>query len=64
MTDRLGEGNYSASERFQKAEREFVKSGKVKEKAQEAAEAMDGPEAAELEQARIDTAKGRQSTAA
>jgi hypothetical protein len=54
-----GEGNYDASRAFQKHERAFVKSGKVDEKAREAKEALDGPEGADLEKARRDTAKGR-----
>ena len=51
-----GEGNYEAGRRFQKEEREFVKSGQVEKKAHEAEEALDGPEGQELEQARQQTA--------
>lgn len=50
-----GEGNYDAGRRFQKEEREFVKSGQVDKKAHEAEEALDGPEGAELERARRET---------
>ena len=50
-----GEGNYDAGRRFQKEEREFVKTGPVEQKAREAEEALDGPEAEELERARIET---------
>jgi hypothetical protein len=54
-----GEGNYDAGRRFQKEEREFVKNGPVEEKAREAEEALDGPEAEELERARIETGEKR-----
>jgi hypothetical protein len=54
-----GEGNYDAGRRFQKEEREFVKKGPVEEKAREAEEALDGPEAEELERARIETGEKR-----
>lgn len=33
-----GEGDYQAAKRYQKAQHEFAKSGKVEEKAKEAAE--------------------------
>jgi hypothetical protein len=54
-----GEGNYDAGRRFQKEEREFVQTGPVEEKAREAEEALDGPEAEELERARIETGEKR-----
>lgn len=54
-----GEGNYEAGRRFQEAERSFVEKGPVEEKAQEAEQALEGPEGAELERARRETAKGR-----
>jgi hypothetical protein len=54
-----GEGNYDAARRFDKEERDFVKSGKVDRKAREAEEALDGLEGAELERARRDTAAGK-----
>ncbi|HTI68078.1 MAG TPA: hypothetical protein VL460_11090 [Caulobacteraceae bacterium] len=50
-----GEGNYEAGRRFQKEERAFVKTEPVEEKAREAADALDGPEGAELERARRET---------
>ncbi|MEO8113443.1 MAG: hypothetical protein ABI655_03605 [Phenylobacterium sp.] len=61
MTDKSkiqGEGDYDAARRFDKEEREFVKSGRVEEKAKEAADALDGPEADELERARKETGEG------
>lgn len=53
-----GEGDYDAARRFREAEENFVKTGPIEQKAKEAEEALDGPEGAELERARIDTAKG------
>ncbi len=53
-----GEGNYAAARRFREAEEAFVKDGPVEEKAREAADALDGPEADELEAARRSTAAG------
>ena len=53
-----GEGNYDAARRFRKEEMEFVKSGKVEQKAREAEEALDGPEGEELERARRETGLG------
>ncbi|MET0273065.1 MAG: hypothetical protein ABW360_08750 [Phenylobacterium sp.] len=50
-----GEGNYDAGRRFQQEETEFVKTGPVEQKAKEAEEALDGPEGAELERARVET---------
>lgn len=47
-----GEGNYDAARRYQKEQHEFAKTGPVEEKAQEAEEALDGPEGADLERAR------------
>ena len=49
MTDKKGEGSYEGTEQFQKAQHEFAKSGKAEQKAREAADALDGPEAEELE---------------
>jgi hypothetical protein len=54
-----GEGDYDSARRFQKAEQDFVRSGPVEQKAREAADALDGPEAAELEAARKASAEGR-----
>ncbi|MDO8799800.1 hypothetical protein [Phenylobacterium sp.] len=53
-----GEGDYEAARRFREAEEKFVRTGAVEDKAQEAREALDGPEGPELEKARRDTAKG------
>ena len=53
-----GEGNYAAARRFDEAERSFVQKGPVEEKAREAADALDGPEGADLEAARKSTADG------
>jgi hypothetical protein len=49
---KIGEGNYEAAEEFQRKQHEFAKSGKVEPKAREAAGALDGAEAEELERAR------------
>ena len=57
MSDRKGEGSYDGAEKYQKAQHEFARSGKVDEKAREAAEALDSPEGAELERARKETAQ-------
>jgi hypothetical protein len=53
-----GEGNYAAARRFRKAEEAFVKDGAVEQKAREAADALDGPDANDLEAARRSTAAG------
>lgn len=54
-----GEGDYISAKRFQEEERSFVKSGRVADKAREAAEALDGPEGPELEKARRVSARGQ-----
>lgn len=54
-----GEGDYISAKKFQDAEREFAANGPVKEKAREAADALDGPEGAALEDARQASAKGK-----
>src|SRR3954447_9614052 len=46
-----GEGNKTAAREYNEAQRRFVQSGKVEEKAREAARAMASPERAELERA-------------
>jgi hypothetical protein len=63
MTDKgsdgiQGEGNYEAGRRFQDAEHKFVETAPVEKKAREAADALDGPEGAELEAARKASAHG------
>jgi hypothetical protein len=62
--DIQGEGNYDAARRFDKAEEAFVKSGAVEEGARKAADALEGPEAEQLEAARVATAKGAHATGA
>ena len=54
-----GEGDYEAGKRFQKEEKSFVDTGPVEQKAREAADALDGPEGAELERARRETGEVR-----
>ena len=46
-----GEGNRTAARAYNKDTQDFIKSGKVDEKAREAANAVDGPEAGELQKA-------------
>ena len=58
MSDRKGEGSYDGAEKYQKSQHEFAKSGEVDKKAREAAKALDGKEAAELEKARKESADG------
>ena len=54
-----GEGNYDAAKKFDDAQAAFAKSGKVDAKAREAAKAVDGPEAEELEAASIAASQGK-----
>jgi hypothetical protein len=52
-----GEGNYAAARKYSQAQHEFAADkDKVAQAAREAADALDGPEAADLEAARIETA--------
>jgi hypothetical protein len=46
-----GEGNKTAARHYDDAQTAFAKSGKVADKAREAADAVDGPEGKELEKA-------------
>jgi hypothetical protein len=46
-----GEGNRTAARRYNEAQKRFVRSGKVEEKAHAAEEAMEGKERKELERA-------------
>jgi hypothetical protein len=46
-----GEGNKTAAREYNEAQHDFVASGRVEEKAQEAARAMNSPERVELERA-------------
>tara|TARA_R110002033_G_scaffold42336_6_gene83190 strand:+ start:3076 stop:3291 length:216 start_codon:yes stop_codon:yes gene_type:complete len=57
-----GEGSREGSRRFQDAQHEFAKSGEVEKKAKDAARALDGDEAAELEKARKASAQGNASS--
>ena len=59
-TDQVqGEGDYISAKRYQKDQHEFAKDqAKVEQKAKEAEDALDGPEGAELERAREESAKG------
>lgn len=55
----IGEGDYRSGKKYQDAQHEFAQNGPVKEKAREAADAIEGPQAAELERARKETGKGK-----
>jgi hypothetical protein len=50
--------DHAAARRFREAEEAFVRQGPVDEKAREAAEALDRPEAGEIEAARRSTGAG------
>ena len=54
-----GEGDYISGKKFQEMQHEFAETGPVEEKAREAADALDGPEGAELEKARKETGEGK-----
>src|SRR4051812_3423928 len=54
-----GEGNKTAAREYNEAQRRFVQSGKVEERAREAASAMNSPERAELERAEAIGKQGR-----
>lgn len=54
-----GEGDYISGKKYQEMQHEFAKNGPVEEKAREAEQALDGPEAEALEKARRDTANGK-----
>jgi len=54
-----GEGDYISGKKYQEMQHEFAKTGPVEEKAREAEQALDGPEGAELEEARKDTGEGK-----
>lgn len=58
-TTKIGEGDYESARKFQKHQEAFAKEGPVKEKAREAADALDGPEGKKLEEARRKSAKGK-----
>jgi hypothetical protein len=46
-----GEGNRTAARQYNETQKRFAQSGKVKEKAREAEQALDGPEKEALQQA-------------
>ena len=46
-----GEGNKTAGRQYNEAQRRFVESGQVEDKALEAGKALEGPEKAELQKA-------------
>ncbi len=46
-----GEGNRTAARAYNRATKEFARSGKVEEQAKRAEQAVDGPQKAELERA-------------
>lgn len=54
-----GEGSREGSRRFQEAQQEFAETGDVEGKAKEAARALEGDEAADLEKARKASASGK-----
>ena len=54
-----GEGSREGSRRFQDAQHAFAETGDVEGKAKEAARALEGDEAAELEKARKASADGK-----
>ena len=55
--DIQGEGNYDAARKFDAEERAFVEKGGYEKKANDAKAALDGPQSAELERARKETAE-------
>ncbi len=63
VRDQPGEGNRAADRNYREATREFVEQGRVAKNAKEAARALDGPEAKELERARRESAKGPKPSA-
>jgi len=56
---KIGEGNYRSGKAYQDAQHDFVRHGPVTEKAREAADALGGPQGAELERARRESSKGK-----
>jgi len=55
--DIQGEGDYDAARKFDAEERAFVEKGGYEKKAEEAEDALDGPEGEDLERARKETAE-------
>lgn len=58
-----GEGDYASARKFQEAEHKFAQEGPVEQAAREAADALEGSEAQDLEDARRSSAKGRSVSA-
>jgi hypothetical protein len=56
--DIQGEGNYDAARRYDAEQRSFAHSGKVEQKAREAADSLDGAGADDIEAARKTAAEG------
>ena len=54
-----GEGDYVSGKKYQEMQHEFAEKGPVEQKAREAEQALDTPEATELEEARRKTGKGK-----
>ena len=54
-----GEGDYVSGRKYQEMQHEFAEKGPVEQKAREAEDALDGPEAEELEKARRETGEGK-----
>jgi hypothetical protein len=63
MSKIQGEGDYISGQKYQEAQHRFAQEGPVEAAAREAADALSGPEAKELEAARRATAKGHAMTA-
>ena len=53
-----GEGNITADQNYRKGVEEFIDSGKVEDAAEKAKDALEGPEAEELETAESDAKDG------
>ncbi|WP_437952886.1 hypothetical protein WME98_20850 [Sorangium sp. So ce296] len=56
-----GEGNHTADRRYREGVQRSVKDGKIEQHAEEAAEALDGPEGDALREAQEATRRGRPS---
>ncbi|WP_437608695.1 hypothetical protein WMF20_48130 [Sorangium sp. So ce834] len=56
-----GEGNHTADRRYREGVQRSVKGGKIEQHAEEAAEALDGPEGDALREAQEATRRGRPS---
>ncbi|AUX38102.1 MULTISPECIES: hypothetical protein [Sorangium] len=56
-----GEGNHTADRRYREGVQRSVEGGKIEQHAEEAAEALDGPEGDALREAQEATRRGRPS---